>query len=166
MIKFTVSETDSTESLPNLIGKILQTSNLSLTHLNIYKCPIIKCIWGYEQPQEVKKILKTIKFATLPNLISLNLSGNKNWWNKEVEKYYYTQEKLFPLLLQIIQNKAQLKVLDLHGIYFSVEQTEILLKTITEAEILRSLTNLNLSRSANFSSDTSVKYLALILAKA
>ena len=66
----------------------------------------------------------------------------------------------------MIQNKDKLKVLDLHHSSFSAKQTEALLKTITEAKMFRRLTNLNLLRAANFTSDESVNYLALILAKA
>ena len=49
---------------------------------------------------------------------------------------------------------------------FTTEETENLLKTITEAEIFDSLKYLNLSASTEFSSDQSVRYLALLLAKA
>ena len=42
----------------------------------------------------------------------------------------------------------------------------MLLRTITESEMINSLTNLNLWYSANFNSDLSVNYLALMLAKA
>ena len=138
-----------------------------MTHLNIYKCPIGDDTSGCEQPQIVEEILKTINFATLPNLISLNLSSNNDWWNHGDEwTEEYCKENVFPLLLQIIQNKVQLKELDLNMSQFSAKQTEILLKTITEAAMLRSLTNLNLCSSLNFSYDASVNYLALILAKA
>ena len=60
----------------------------------------------------------------------------------------------------------QLKVFDLHKNLFSAEQTEILLKTITEAEMFNSLTTLDLFMSTNFTFDESIRYLAMILAKA
>ena len=50
--------------------------------------------------------------------------------------------------------------------YFSGEQTETLLKTIVESNILGKLTTFDLFDSTDFSSDISVIYLAQILAKA
>ena len=49
---------------------------------------------------------------------------------------------------------------------FSEEQTEMLLKTITENEIMGSLNQLILHDTADFSSNMSVRYLATIVAKA
>ena len=66
----------------------------------------------------------------------------------------------------MIQKKNKLKVLDLVDNSFLAEQTEILLKTITEARMFGSLTNLNLFNAANLTSDENVHYLALILSKA
>ena len=97
MTKFTVSETDFGPGLKDLIEKIFLIPNLPLTHLNISKCPIYKNFKFTEIPELVTKILETIDFDTLPNLISLNLSGNTDWWNNEDHwTHNYCQEYLFP----------------------------------------------------------------------
>ena len=49
---------------------------------------------------------------------------------------------------------------------FTEEQTEILLKTITENKILGSLTDINLTKASYFYSNMNASYIALLLAKA
>ena len=102
------------------------------------------------------KILTELS-CTSTTLENLNLSSNDSWWNNEL---------CFTLLLSVLQKQKLLKTLKLKGSLFSEEQTEILLKTIAENEILSSLGYIYLYNAANFSSNMSVHYLAEILAKA
>ena len=71
----------------------------------------------------------------------------------------------FDMLLEVMQQQHNLDHLDLNVSVFTPVQTEKLLRTITENDILWSLATLNLSY-ANFESNESVNLLALILAKA
>ena len=71
----------------------------------------------------------------------------------------------FDMLLEILQQQHNLDHLHLNESLFTSAQTEQLLRTITENDILWSLATLNLSY-ANFESDESVNLLALIIAKA
>ena len=129
--------------------KIIGHPRPSLTHLNLE-------YFSYTASHG-EKLLTPLSLITEPTIVSLNLGGNLRWWRSQ---------SCFALLFEVLQNQENLKHLNLGGSEFSSEQTEELLRKITEAELFKSLVSLNLWRSANFSSDETVSLLALLLAKA
>ena len=132
-----------------MTDKILRLPQLGLTDLNLE-------YFSYTA-QHGEKLLQAVSSMTDSTLLALNLGGNLRWWRNE---------SCFSLLFEVLQNQEHLRDLHMGGSEFTSEQTEELLRTISEAEMLQSLATLNLWRSANFSSDESVSLLALILAKA
>ena len=66
----------------------------------------------------------------------------------------------------MLKRQDNIEELDLDNCQFDSDQTEKLLRTLTENGIFNSLTTLRLCDSTEFDSDESVRLLALILAKA
>ena len=141
----------NTKELIFLSEKILN-QRPPLTHLNLSKL-----VDSDEEAKQGEQLLHALASILEPTLISLNLSFNKNLWRDGAR---------FNLLLEVLQHQSNLEDLNLEKSGFSAEQTQQLLGKVSECEILKSITTLNLYWSANFAYNESVNFLALILAKA
>ena len=77
--------------------------------------------------QHGEQLLRNISSITRPTLLSLNLGSNSILWKNEMR---------FKLLLDVLQQLHNLEKLNLDYNNFSATHTELLLRKISECDVL------------------------------
>ena len=102
LTKFTLdyfNNPDNAQAITNMTEKILLRPNSKLTHLDL------SSNFRYTTLESGKKLLEAISSSIEPTLLSLNLSGNNQWWSyvdfnsDDMEP----KEKYFDQLLEVLE---------------------------------------------------------------